>query len=54
MSARSPFAVATAAAAATAAPTPGFASQLYVDGIAHVGKTDFVAIKSRDPDAARP
>lgn len=50
MSAKSPFAVATASAAATAAPTPGFAAQLYVDGVAHVGKTDFVAIKSRDPD----
>ncbi len=50
MSARSPFAIATASAAATAAPTPGFAAQLYVDGVAHVGTTDFVAIKSRDPD----
>jgi hypothetical protein len=50
MSARSPFAIATAAAAPTAAPTPGFAAQLYVDGVAHVGKSDFVAIKSRDPD----
>jgi hypothetical protein len=50
MSAKSPFAVATASSAATAAPTPGFAAQLYVDGVAHVGKTDFVAIKSRDPD----
>jgi hypothetical protein len=49
MSARSPFAIATASAAATPAATPGFASQLYVDGVAHVGKTDFVAIKSRDP-----
>jgi hypothetical protein len=48
MSASSPFVVSTAAA--TAAPTPGFASQLYIDGVAHVGKTDFVAIKSRDPD----
>jgi hypothetical protein len=48
MSARSPFAVSTATAAAAAA-TPGFAAQLYVDGVAHVGKTDFVAIKSRDP-----
>jgi len=50
MSARSPFAVASAAAAPAAAPTPGFAAQLYVDGMAHVGKSDFVAIKSRDPD----
>ena len=49
MSTRSPFAVATAAAPA-AAPTPGFAAQLYVDGVAHAGNTDFVAIKSRDPD----
>jgi len=49
MSAKSPFAVASAGAA-TAAPTPGFAAQLYVDGVAHVGKTDFVAIKSRDAD----
>jgi hypothetical protein len=49
MSARSPFAIATAAAPASAAPTPGFASQLYVDAVAHVGKTDFAAIKSRDP-----
>lgn len=48
MSLRSPFAVATATA--TAAPTPGFAAQLYVDGVAHVGSSDFVAIKSRDPD----
>lgn len=50
MSARSPFAIATASSAPTAAPTPGFAAQLYVDGVAHVGSTDFVAIKSRDPD----
>lgn len=49
MSAKSPFAVATAAAA-TAEVTPGFAAQLYVDGVARVGDTDFVAIKSRDPD----
>jgi len=48
MSAKSPFAVASASSAATAAPTPGFAAQLYVDGVAHVGRTDFVAIKSRD------
>jgi hypothetical protein len=48
MSARSPFAIATAPTAA-AAPTPGFAAQLFVDGVARVGKTDFVAIKSRDP-----
>lgn len=48
MSQRSPFAVATATA--TAAPTPGFAAQLYVDGVVQVGDSDFVAIKSRDPD----
>jgi hypothetical protein len=48
MSAKSPFAVATASSAA-AAPTPGFAAQLYVDGVARVARTDFVAIKSRDP-----
>jgi hypothetical protein len=50
MSTRSPFAVATASAPAAAAPTPGFASQLFVDAVAHVGKSDFAAIKSRDPD----
>jgi hypothetical protein len=50
MSSKSPFAVASATANANAAPTPGFAAQLYVDGLAHVGKKDFVAIKSRDPD----
>ena len=49
MSAKSPFAVATAASATTAAPTPGFAEQLYVDGVAHIGQKDFVAIKSKDP-----
>lgn len=54
MSARSPFAIATAAAEATPAPTPGFAAQLYVDGIAHAGNTDYVAIKSRDPDNKQP
>jgi len=47
MSARSPFAVSTAAAGPAA--TPGFAAQLYVDGVAHVGNRDYVAIKSRDP-----
>jgi len=50
MSTKSPFAMASATGAATAAPTPGFAAQLYVDGVAHVGQTDFVAIKSREPD----
>ena len=55
MSAKSPFAVATASSASTAAPTPGFAVQLYVDGIAHVSKTDWVAIKNRDPqDPGKP
>ncbi len=49
MSARSPFAVASTTAAAPAA-TPGFAAQLYVDGVARVGQTDYVAIKSRDAD----
>ena len=53
MSARSPFVLATAATP-QAAPTPGFASQLYVDGIAHVGDTDFVAIKSRNPTPGKP
>lgn len=47
MTTRSPFAVATAAAPQAAA-TPGFAVDLYVDGVAHLGQTDFVAIKSRD------
>ena len=50
MSARSPFAVSTASAAPAA--TPDFAAQLYVDGVAHIGETDYVAIKSRDPDKA--
>jgi hypothetical protein len=54
MSAKSPFAVATAQAAATAAPTPGFAAELYVDGVSHIGKDDFAAIKSRDPDKPTP
>jgi hypothetical protein len=48
MSAKSPFAVASASAAPAA--TPGFAAQLFIDGVAHVGNTDFVAIKSRDPE----
>ena len=55
MSLKSPFAVASASGTATAAPTPGFAAQLYVDGVAHVGKTDFVAIKSREaPEPNKP
>jgi hypothetical protein len=54
MSAKSPFAVASATAEATAAPTPGFAAQLYVDGIAHAGSTDYVAIKTRAPEEGKP
>ena len=54
MSAKSPFAIASADAAATAAPTPGFAAQLYVDGAAHVGNTDYVAIKTRSPEEGKP
>ncbi len=50
MSAKSPFGVATAVSSPTAAATPGFAADLYVDGVAHVGAVDYVAIKSRDPD----
>jgi hypothetical protein len=54
MSAKSPFSLAPAAPAAAAAATPGFAAQLFVDGVAHIGQTDFVAIKSRDPAQAAP
>jgi len=54
MTARSPFAVASADAAAKAAPTPGFAAQLYVAGVAHVGTTDYVAIKTRSPEEGKP
>jgi len=54
MSERSPFAVATATAPASGAPTPGFAAQLYVDGVARVGQTEFVAIKNRSPDEGKP
>jgi hypothetical protein len=50
MSAKSPFAVSTATAASTAAPTPGFASQLYVEGVGTLGPKQYAAIKSRDPD----
>lgn len=46
MRAKSPFAVATAAVA-TAAPTPGFAADLYVNGVARIGTSDFVTIKER-------
>jgi len=51
MTQKSPFAVATSTAPPAAA-TPDFASQLYVDGVAHFGQTDYVAIKSRD--ASKP
>ena len=54
MSAKSPFAVATATTDAAAAPTPGFAAQLYVDGLAHVGTTDYVAIKTKTPEEGKP
>jgi hypothetical protein len=54
MTAKSPFAVASASAEATAAPTPGFAAQLYVTGVARVGDKDFVAIKTRDPQEGKP
>jgi hypothetical protein len=47
MSGHSPFAVATASAPEAAA-TPGFAAQLYVDGVVQVGTKEFAAIKSRD------
>jgi hypothetical protein len=52
MVARSPFSVATVAGVCARTATPDFAAQLYVDGVAHVGQTDFVAIKSRDPAQA--
>jgi hypothetical protein len=51
MTLKSPFAVASAATPVATA-TPDFASQLYVDGVAHLGQTDYVAIKSRD--ASKP
>ena len=55
MSEKSPFAVASITANPGPAPTPGFAAQLYVNGVARVGKTDYVAIKSRDtPDPGKP
>jgi hypothetical protein len=54
MSAKSPFAVASASSEATPAATPGFAAQLYVDGIGHIGNTDYVAIKNRTPDDGKP
>jgi hypothetical protein len=49
MSAKSPFAVGTAAAP-TAAPTPGFAANLYVNGVARIGATDYVTIKTKGED----
>jgi hypothetical protein len=49
MSAKSPFSVATANGPA-AAPTPGFAAQLYLNGLGNIGGKDYAAIKSRDPD----
>lgn len=45
MSARSPFAIATAA---PAPPEASFAANWYVSGIARLGDADFVTIKSRD------
>jgi hypothetical protein len=50
LGARSPFAVATSPAAPAPAATPDFAAQLYADGVARIADTDYVAIKSRDPD----
>ena len=47
---KSPFFVATTGPASAPEANPGFAADLYVDGVAHVGQTDFVAIKSRDPE----
>lgn len=44
---KSPFALATAAAP-VAEPQASFAANWYVHGIARVGDTDFVTIKSRD------
>jgi hypothetical protein len=49
MSEKSPFAVATATAPAAAA-TPGFATQLYLQGVGHLLGNDYVVIKSRDTD----
>jgi len=43
---KSPFAPATAAP--SAAPTPSFAANLYVSGLAKIGDRDFVSISSRD------
>jgi len=47
MAEKSPFALATAAAP-VAEPQASFAANWYVHGIARVGETDFVTIKSRD------
>ncbi len=47
MASQSPFALATVTAA-PAAPQASFAANWYVSGIARIGDTDFVSIKSRD------
>jgi len=47
MAEKSPFALATAAAP-VAEPQASFAANWYVHGIARIGDTDFVTIKSRD------
>lgn len=47
MSAKSPFALATAAAP-VAEPQASFAANWYIAGIGRVGDSDFVSIKSRD------
>jgi hypothetical protein len=52
MCAKSPFAVATAAA--TAAPTPGFATHLYVGATWRALGKDWVAIKDRESQQAPP
>lgn len=43
---KSPFALATPVVAAPA--TPGFATNLYVTGVAKIGNADFVSISTRD------
>jgi hypothetical protein len=53
LSARSPFALASAPVAAAAA-TPDFAAQLYVTGVADIGGDDFVSIKTRQPQDGKP
>jgi len=47
LQAKSPFALATAAVA-TPAPQASFAANWYVSGVARIGDTNFVTIKSRD------